>query len=155
MAMQELELLAAQSTSIEPLMRWKPEMEAFMAELRTEMSNLQKQVRRIACNPVYSPTLEQHERLLKQVFEILMEHQLKVKLSTCLFVQKQLVYLGHVIGGGKVAIDEKNIRTVKNRPVPTSVIEVRGFLGLVGYYYKLVQHFREINCPLTELLKKN
>lgn len=62
---------------------------------------------------VYSGTLEEHTIVLRQVFQLLNKHQLKVKMSKCTFAQPQLVYLGHVISAEGVATDPKNIAAVE------------------------------------------
>jgi len=104
---------------------------------------------------VYASTWDSHLQILHQVFQLLQQHGIRIKLSKCSFVQQQLKYLGHIISGDGVATDPKKIQDVQQWPVPTNVKDVRGFLGLAGYYRKFVQHFGAIAKPLTELLKKS
>jgi hypothetical protein len=103
---------------------------------------------------VYSATLEDHVRHLKQVLELLQQHQLHLKQSKCLFAQKRLEFLGHVISAKGISTDPKKVTVISQWPTPTSVKEVRSFLGMVGYYRKFVAHFGIISKPLTSLLKK-
>jgi hypothetical protein len=104
---------------------------------------------------IYSTTLEEHAKLLQQVLALLQKHDLKVKRSKCSFAQPRLVYLGHVISAEGVSTDPKNIAAVLKWETPKTIKQVRGFLGLAGYYRKFVRNFGQISKPLTELLKKD
>lgn len=103
---------------------------------------------------IYSKTLEDHVKLLRQVFEILDKHQFFVKRSKCTFAKPSIEYLGHVISAHGVATDPSKIIAVQQWPAPKSVKDLRGFLGLTGYYRKFIQHYGLISQPLTQLLKK-
>lgn len=103
---------------------------------------------------IYSTSWDEHLKHVAAVFELLHQHQFKVKLSKCLFAQKQLTYLGHVISAAGVATDPTKIINVQNWPTPTSVKELQSFLGLAGYYRRFVKNFGSISKPLTNLLRK-
>jgi hypothetical protein len=103
---------------------------------------------------IYSPTLEQHQAHLREVLQILRANKLSLKHSKCLFGQQNLDYLGHVIRIAGVATDSSKIADVQTWPQPSNLKQLRGFLGLTGYYRKFIRHYGTISRPLTNLLKK-
>jgi hypothetical protein len=59
-----------------------------------------------------------------------------------------------VISAEGVSTDESKIESVCTWPQPTNLRELRGFLGLSGYYRKFIHHYAILSQPLTALLKK-
>jgi len=82
-------------------------------------------------------------------------HSLFAKLSKCSFGQTQIDYLGHVVSRDGVKVDETKIQAIKQWPVPTSIKQLRAFLGLASYYRKFIRNFAMLADPLTDLLKKD
>ena len=103
---------------------------------------------------VYSPTLELHAQHLQIVLSILEENQLYCKRSKCSFAQSSIEYLGHVISEAGVSMDVAKVECIKSWSVPSTVKELRGFLGLIGYYRRFIKGYGVISKPLTVLLKK-
>ena len=103
---------------------------------------------------VYSHTWYTHLQHLKQVFNILLQHQLFLKLSKCTMRASQVEYLGHIISFEGVSMDMKKNSCMLEWPTPRCVKDLRGFLGLIVYYRRFIQGYGLIVKPLTDLLKK-
>ena len=102
---------------------------------------------------VYSNTLEEHERHLRLALQRLREQRLYAKLSKSALCQTEVEFLGHYVGRDGLRVMEDKIEAVRDWPVPTSMRELRAFLGLAGYYRRFVKGFSEIALPLTELTR--
>ena len=54
-----------------------------------------------------------------------------------------------------IAVDPTKVVTVRNWEAPTTVGEIRSFLGLTGYYRRFIENFSKIAKPMAEFLKKD
>jgi hypothetical protein len=52
-------------------------------------------------------------------------------------------------------VDLRKVRDVLSWKAPTSVSQIRSFLGLARYYQRFIEGFSKISKPMTELLKKD
>ena len=100
---------------------------------------------------IFSKDLASHLERLEAVFQKLEKAGLKLKPSKCELFQRQLAYLGHVISAKGVATDEGKIKAIRDWPTPTTVMEVRSFLGFMGYYCRFIPKFTQVAWPLHEL----
>jgi hypothetical protein len=98
--------------------------------------------------------IQRHWELVHQIFDILAENDLYVKLEKCTFEQEEIEYLGVIIGKGKTCMDPKKLLAVTNYPTPTTVTDVWAFLGLTGYYRYFVEGYLKLVRPLLDLTKK-
>ena len=102
---------------------------------------------------IFSSTFDEHLSRLDSVFQRLHEAKLKLKASKCHFLKDRIKYLGHIVSKDGIHTDPEKIASVQDWPTPTSVKEVRSFLGFAGFYRRFVKNFSKIARPLHSLLK--
>ena len=100
---------------------------------------------------IYSRTVEEHQEHLRLVMERMRELQVKLRRSKCRFYQAQVEFLGHRIGAGVVTPVQDKLAAVRQWPQPVTKKQLRGFLGLSGYYCDFIQGYSEMAAPLTNL----
>lgn len=104
---------------------------------------------------IYGKGLLDHNEKLRDVFERLRNHNLKIQPTKCEFLKQQCMYLGHIISENGIQPDPEKIKSVLQFPIPTSVKEIKSFLGLSGYYRKFIKSYSLISKPMTNLLRKD
>ena len=102
---------------------------------------------------VHSRTFEEHLSHLQSVLHAHLKAGLRIKPSKCDFFSNEVKYLGHLVTADGVKVIPEYINVIQEWPVPTTVSEVRAFMGKAGYYRRFVKKFAEIASPLTDLLK--
>ena len=104
---------------------------------------------------VFSRTWEEHLSRLRAVFSCLRKAGLKVKPSKCSIVQTSVKYLGHIFSSSGVIPDPAKLSAVSKWPRPSTLTEVRQFLGFVSYYRRFIKDFAKTAAPLYVLTKKH
>ena len=102
---------------------------------------------------VFSRTPEEHVHRLKAVISKLRAAGLKLKPTKCDLFKQQINYLGHAVSKEEVSTDPEKIAAVTEWPQPTTVTEVRSFLGFVSYYRRFIPNFSKVAKPLNQLLQ--
>ncbi len=100
---------------------------------------------------VATRTFQEHLVSLDLMFRRLEAAGLVLKFRKCEIARPSIAYLGHLLSAEGLRKDPRLTEKIKSLPPPKSVLEVRAFLGMVGYYRDFVAHFTELALPLTDL----
>lgn len=104
---------------------------------------------------VYSKDEEDHLRVLERVLQRLEQHGLKVQLSKCAFMQKEITFLGHRVTADGIRPLDSKVDAIREWPVPRNAQALRRFLGTIGFYRRFIPQFSHTAAPLLSLVTKS
>nr|GEY81987.1 putative reverse transcriptase domain-containing protein [Tanacetum cinerariifolium] len=104
---------------------------------------------------IYSRNEKKHANHLRIILELLKKKKLYAKFSKCDFWIRTVQFFGHLIDSQGLHVDPAKIEAVKNWASPTTPTKIRQFLGLAGYYRRLIKDFSKIAKSLTILTQKD
>ena len=102
---------------------------------------------------VLSKDAEEHQRHLDLVHELLRPHQLFPCIDKSTFFQSRVPFCGYIVDKDAVHMDPEKIKVIRGWPPPTTVHEVRQFIGLSGFYQQFVEGFQAVAAPLTAMFE--
>lgn len=102
---------------------------------------------------IFGKNLDEHKENLQIVLHTLQKANLKVQKDKSEFLHTSIEFLGYIIAQESIKPNNKKIEAIKKWPEPKSLKELRGFLGLLGYYRRFVRDFAKLTKPLTKLFR--
>jgi hypothetical protein len=97
---------------------------------------------------IFSQTWEENLHHIQQVLQTLQQHKLCANLEKCTFGMTQVQYLGYIIDERGVHVDPAKIQVIRDWLTPTTLTELRTFLGLANFYRRFVLGLSHITWPL-------
>ena len=104
---------------------------------------------------IFSSDVEEHASHVDNVLKRLQRYNMTLKAEKCHFAQAEVELLGYTVSSQGITAQQDKTAAIQRLAAPTTVTEVRSFLGTVGYYRGLIPSFASIAEPITRLTRKN
>ena len=102
---------------------------------------------------VFSDDEAHHGGDLDKVFQVLAKNNLKISLDKCVFKVPELDFLGYRVSAQGLLPTTRKVEELKSFPYPNDSKSLRRFLGMVGFYRKLIPNYASIILPLSERMR--
>lgn len=128
--------------------------EIFQNAVRELLSGLQGVINVSDDILIHSATIDDHRRQLRATLKRLAEHGVTLNKDKCQIFKKSIEFFGYVFNQDSVKVDPKKSQAIRLAQAPTSVSEVRSFLGMATYCGRFIPNLATIAEPLRKLTKK-
>lgn len=103
---------------------------------------------------IYSKSYSEHVAHVTHVTRVLHrlpQHGLYTKAEKCEFHQSKILFLGYRIGPEGVAMEGGKVAAVTEWPGPTTMKQLRQFLGFANFYKRFIRGYSSVAAPLKDL----
>lgn len=104
---------------------------------------------------VTAETTEEHIKRIHDVLTLCSSNGIHLNAPKCKFFQLKVKFLGFEIDVEGLHKTKEKVKAVLEAPIPTTVTEVKSFMGLVNFYVKFCPNIATVAHPLYELTKKD
>lgn len=102
---------------------------------------------------IFGSDEQDHLNNLEVIFNTLQKANVKVQLNKCEFLKKEVEYLGFIISTEGIKTNPAKVSAIQTLKPPTTIKELRSFLGMSGFYRRFIKDYAKIAKPLTSLLR--
>ena len=126
---------------------------SFQRTMETVLGNLLHTIALVYIDDIiiHSSSPFDHIQSLDKVFKRLNDYSLRLKPSKCALFSNEIKFLGHMVTSRGVDKDPSKIRAIHDWPRPTTVTQVRQYMGLCGFLRKFIPKFATIASSITDL----
>ena len=103
---------------------------------------------------VFGPSFDVCLEHLTQILDVCVKKRLVLSWEKSHFMVREGIVLGHLVLSKGLEVDKAKVEVIQDLALPTSIRELRSFLGHVGFYRRFIQDFAKVSKPLTSLLCK-
>ena len=103
---------------------------------------------------VYGKDQTEHDTRLMAALEAIQKAGLTLNSEKCQFNQTCISFLGHIVNSEGISQDPQKTMAITKMAQPTSVTQLRRFLGMINQMGKFSPNLAQISQPLRDLLSK-
>ena len=103
---------------------------------------------------VFSRTVEEHIRHLREVILMLEKAGVSLEPSKCHLFQQEVEFLGHVGRPGQLLMNQKSVKSLEHALCPGNQTELKSFLRMCNVYRRFIKDYALVAKPLTKLTSK-
>ena len=101
---------------------------------------------------IYGKDAAEHKSRLQATLKRIQSAGITLNEGKCQFYQSRVTFLGHVIDENGISPDPKKTAAIQEMSQPSSITELRRFMGMVNQMSKFSPNIAHLSKPLRDLL---